>query len=78
MERWLEPEVVYADFETVLREADFVSLHTPLTPETRGLIDGYALCLMKPSAVLVNTSRGPVRLTRSITISASRSSWRAT
>ncbi|OGO36357.1 MAG: D-glycerate dehydrogenase [Chloroflexi bacterium RBG_16_57_11] len=47
-------------FETLLGEADFVSLHTPLTEETHHLIDDYALALMKPSAVLINTSRGPV------------------
>ncbi len=40
--------------------ADAVSLHVPLTPETRHLIDGHALSLMRPTAVLVNTSRGPV------------------
>lgn len=39
--------------------ADFVSVHTPLTPETRRLIDARRLGLMKPNAVLVNTSRGP-------------------
>lgn len=43
-----------------LRRADFVSIHTPLTPETRHLIDSRRLGLMKPTAVLVNTSRGPV------------------
>ena len=43
-----------------LREADVVSVHTPLTPETRHLIDTRALSLMKPTAVLVNTARGPV------------------
>lgn len=43
-----------------LAEADFVTIHTPLTPETRHLIDARRLRLMKPSAVLVNTSRGPV------------------
>ena len=48
------------DFETLLEEADFISLHTPLTPDTRHLIDSEALSKMKPSAVLVNTSRGPV------------------
>jgi glyoxylate reductase len=48
------------DFETLLRESDFVSLHTPLTPDTRHLIDAEALSLMKPSAVLVNTARGPI------------------
>jgi len=46
--------------EPLLRAADVVSLHCPLTPETRHLIDAAALAAMKPSAVLVNTSRGPV------------------
>ena len=48
------------DFETLLEESDFISLHTPLTPDTHHLIDAEALSKMKPSAVLVNTSRGPV------------------
>jgi lactate dehydrogenase-like 2-hydroxyacid dehydrogenase len=46
--------------EDVLREADFVSLHTPLTPATRHLLDAARLALMKPTAVLVNAARGPV------------------
>jgi glyoxylate reductase len=48
------------DFETLLKESDFISLHTPLTPDTHHLIDSKALSKMKPSAVLINTSRGPV------------------
>jgi len=48
------------DFETLLAESDFLSLHTPLTADTRHLIDSEALSKMKPTAVLVNTSRGPV------------------
>jgi len=50
----------YADLETLLRESDFISLHIPLTSETRHIIDGKALGLMKSTAVLVNTARGPV------------------
>lgn len=48
------------DLETLLRESDFISLHTVLSPETRHLINRDTLALMKPSAILVNTSRGPV------------------
>lgn len=46
--------------EEGLREADVVSVHTPLTPDTRHLIDAKAISLMKPTAILINTSRGPV------------------
>jgi lactate dehydrogenase-like 2-hydroxyacid dehydrogenase len=46
--------------EQVLRESDFVSLHVPLLPETRHLIARPQLALMKPTAILVNASRGPV------------------
>ncbi|MGQ9833088.1 MAG: 2-hydroxyacid dehydrogenase [Candidatus Villigracilaceae bacterium] len=48
------------DLATLLREADFVSLHTPLTDETYHLINAQTLALMKTTAVLINTSRGPV------------------
>jgi glyoxylate reductase len=44
----------------LLERSDFVTLHAPLTPETRGLIDDAALALMKPTAYLVNTARGPM------------------
>jgi lactate dehydrogenase-like 2-hydroxyacid dehydrogenase len=54
------PPLVSTDLKTLLRESDFVSLHVPLTPETRHLIDAQTLALMKPSVVLVNTSRGGV------------------
>jgi lactate dehydrogenase-like 2-hydroxyacid dehydrogenase len=50
----------FAPLEELLPQADFVSLHTNLTPETKGLIDAEKLSWMKPTAVLVNTSRGPV------------------
>lgn len=52
--------IKYVDKETLLKEADIVSLHTPLTTETRGLIGKEELALMKPSAILINTARGPV------------------
>jgi lactate dehydrogenase-like 2-hydroxyacid dehydrogenase len=44
----------------LLERSDFVTLHTPLTPQTRGLIDADALHRMKPTAYLVNTARGPI------------------
>jgi|SRR5262245_1600191 len=46
--------------DRLLEEGDFVSIHLPLTPDTRHLIDGGRLALMKPTAVLINTARGAV------------------
>ena len=46
--------------EDLLAQSDFVSVHTPLTPETRGYIGVAELAQMKPTAVLINTARGPV------------------
>jgi D-3-phosphoglycerate dehydrogenase len=46
--------------EKLLQESDLVSVHVPLMPETRGMVNTAAFKLMKPTAVLVNTSRGPV------------------
>lgn len=54
------PGITYVDMDTLLRECDIVSLHTPLNESTRGLIGREQLALMKPSALLINTSRGPV------------------
>ncbi len=51
---------VSTDLDTLLQESDFVSVHVPLTPETRHLVDAEFLAKMKPNAVLVNTSRGGV------------------
>lgn len=52
--------VRYVTLEELLEVADIVSLHTPLNDETRGLIGEKELALMKPTALLVNTARGPV------------------
>lgn len=50
---WMELEELY-------RIADFISLHCPLTPETQGLINKHSIALMKSTAILINTSRGPL------------------
>ena len=52
--------IEYVPKEELLRRADFLTLHCALTPETHHLIGGPELEAMKPTAVLVNTSRGPV------------------
>jgi D-3-phosphoglycerate dehydrogenase len=49
-----------ASKDDLLRQADIVSIHIPLTPTSRGLIGARELALMKPSGLLVNTSRGPI------------------
>ena len=50
----------YVTMDELLAQSDFVSLHTPLLPETRHLIDAAALRKMKRTAILINTARGPV------------------
>jgi glyoxylate reductase len=52
--------IEFRDMDDVLREADFVSVHVPLSPQTRHLISTAQFAKMKPTAVFVNTSRGPV------------------
>ncbi len=52
--------VTFTDLDTMLKESDVVSLHCPLTPETTGLVNEAFLKKMKPTAFLINTSRGPV------------------
>ncbi len=52
--------IEFVPLEDLLRQSDFVSLHTPLTPETRHFIGARELSLMKPTALLVNTARGGV------------------
>ena len=50
----------FAEMKELLAESDFVSLHVNLTPETQGLMDAAAFAQMKPTAIVINTSRGPV------------------
>ncbi len=50
----------YRDMNALLAESDFISVHVPLMPETRGLFDAPKFYRMKPTAFLINTSRGPV------------------
>jgi glyoxylate reductase len=52
--------VEYRELEELLRESDFITLHTPLTKQTHHLIGKNELDLMKPTAILINTCRGPV------------------
>ena len=57
----IESQGIYAaELDAVLSQSDFVSLHCPLTPQTHHLIGERELRLMKPEAILINTSRGPV------------------
>jgi glyoxylate reductase len=55
-----ELKAEFRDMNTLLGESDFISVHVPLLPETRGLFDAAKFHRMKPTAFLVNTSRGPV------------------
>ena len=56
----LPPEIRKAELDQIFRECDIVSLHCPLTESTRDLVNARRLELMKPNAILINTSRGPL------------------
>ena len=58
--RCKEVGVTHAGKEDLLRQSDFISIHLVLSPRTRGLVGAADLALMKPSAFLINTSRGPI------------------
>jgi len=55
-----ETRTTLTDLDTVFREADFLCVHCPLTPETHHLVNAQRLATMKPTAFLINTARGPV------------------
>ncbi|MGF1620596.1 MAG: hydroxyacid dehydrogenase [Rhodomicrobiaceae bacterium] len=55
---WADTE--RADLQTVLTRSDIISLHCPLTPETRGLVGAAEIAAMKPGAILINTARGGI------------------
>ena len=59
-EFYRENDMQPVSFETLLRDADIVTIHTPLDASTRGLIDARALALMKSTAFLINTARGGI------------------
>ena len=52
------PDIATNDLDLLLRESDYISLHAPLTPATKGMINADTLRRMKPTAYLINTSRG--------------------
>jgi glycerate dehydrogenase len=54
------PKVRFVDLDELFRQSDVVSLHCPLTPETRNVVNAERLAMMKRSAYLINTSRGPL------------------
>lgn len=56
----LPPEIHKMDLNDLFRECDIVTLHCPLTPKTKNLVNAERLKTMKPTAILINTSRGPV------------------
>lgn len=56
----LPPEIHKMELDELFRECDIVTLHCPLTPSTKNLVNAERLKTMKPTAILINTSRGPV------------------
>ncbi|AQS59182.1 NAD(P)-dependent oxidoreductase [Desulforamulus ferrireducens] len=58
--QWNNPNIKNVSLEELLRQSDFISLHCPLTPDTKYLINKDTLKLMKPTAYIINTSRGQI------------------
>jgi len=55
-----DPQVEFAELDSLFARSDVISLHCPLTPETKHLVNAQRIALMKPTAFLLNTSRGPL------------------
>ena len=56
----LPPEIKKMDLDQLFSECDIISLHCPLTPDTREMVNARRLAMMKPTAILINTGRGPL------------------
>ena len=59
-ERVAPLNITASSLDDVLNQSDFISVHAPLTPETRGMLNAAAFAKMKPTAVVINTARGPL------------------
>lgn len=57
---WSDPAILSVSLEELLKNSDFITIHCPLTPDTKHLINKDRLSLMKPSAYIINTARGPI------------------
>jgi len=62
----LEPYVTYTDLDTVLKESDIISLHTPLLPSTKNMISTKQFKMMKSNAILINVARGELVDTKAL------------
>ena len=71
------PNFRWCEVEELLAQADVVSLHCPLLPQTRGIINSRTLALMKPGAFLVNASRGPLVVEQDLADALNDAAWRA-
>ncbi|RYF24752.1 MAG: D-2-hydroxyacid dehydrogenase, partial [Flavobacteriales bacterium] len=54
------PRAIYSSLEELFSQSDIITLHCPLTPDNNGFVNKSLLTLMKPSALLINTARGPL------------------
>ncbi len=67
-----DPETPLVDLDTLFAQSDVISLHCPLTPETTGIVNAARLAQMKPTAYLINTSRGPLVVAQDLAAALNR------